>query len=151
MFPLWFPNPFFELACFTNRALQSFDLFIPTSWTNLMWLFFKTNVSIKMQFFGKNTDTEYWYFSFFLVLILIMFSVFFMVNTDIDTSVFKICTEYWILVFLFCTGHFSASKFEVQTVHIETKDNLYVFTKVRQVHLLEYFVNVTIWYKLWII
>ena len=107
MFPLWFPNPFFELACFTNRALQSFDLFIPTSWTNLMWLFFKTNVSIKMQFFGKNTDTEYWYFSFFLVLILIMFSVFFMVNTDIDTSVFKICTEYWILVLLFCTGHFS--------------------------------------------
>ena len=110
MFPLWFPNPFFELACFTNRALQSFDLFIPTSWTNLMWLFFKTNVSIKMQFFGKNTDTEYWYFSFFLVLILIMFSVFFMVNTDIDTSVFKICTEYWILVLLFCTGHFSDNK-----------------------------------------
>ena len=100
-------NPFFELACFTNQALQSFDLFIPTSWTNLMWLFFKTNVSIKMQFFVKNTDTEYWYFSFFLVLILIMFSVFFMVNTDIDTSVFKICTEYWILVLLFCTGHFS--------------------------------------------
>ena len=72
-----------------------------------MWFLFKTNISIKMQFFGKNTDTEYWYFSFFLVLILIMFSVFFMVNTDIDTSVFKICTEYWILVLLFCTGHFS--------------------------------------------
>ena len=61
-----------------------------------------------MQFFGKNTGTEYWYFSFFLVLILIMFSVFFMLNTDIDTSVFKICTGYWILVLLFCTGHFSA-------------------------------------------
>ena len=37
-----------------------------------------------------------------------------------------------------------SSKFEVQTVHIQTKDNLYVFTKVWQVHLLEYFVNVTI-------
>ena len=106
MFPLWFPNPFFELACFTNWALKSFDLFIPNLWTNLMW----NNFSTKMQFFGKNTDTEYWYFSFFLVLILKMFSVFFMVNTDNDTSVFKICTEYRILVLLFCTGHFSVLK-----------------------------------------
>ena len=63
---------------------------------------------LRYNFSGKNTDTEYWYFSFFLVLILIMFSVFSMENTDIDTSVFKICTDYWILVLLFCTGHFSA-------------------------------------------
>ena len=59
-------------------------------------------------FFPPFFQKGYWYW----ILILQFFwhtdtdtySVFFRLNTDTDTSVFKNHTGYWILVFSFCTG-----------------------------------------------
>ena len=47
-------NLFFEL----KPGLQ-INLFILTSQRNKYDYFFNSNVSFKMQFFGKNSDTEY--------------------------------------------------------------------------------------------
>ena len=61
-------------------------------------------------FFHAFFQKGYWYW----ILILQFFrhtdtySVFFRLNTDTDTSVFKNHTGYWILVFSFCTGQVSA-------------------------------------------
>ena len=67
----------------------------------------------KRLFSWKNTDTQYWYsvlntdIQYFLNTDIDTASVFFKLNTDTDTSVFQNHTEYWILVFSFCTGQVS--------------------------------------------